>query len=414
MACEIRLLESLKKGLIVRPIWILSHISRILFKWMDFVWPKDKNLIVFSGQDGQKFSDNSKYLFQKFVEHYSDEFQVVWITCNRSLVTTINLNQSRNCRAIYQYSLTGILTLLRAKVVFYVTRGGGDIPLVTFSRRTVTIQLWHGIPIKRIGSAQKGGDNWRVSLAIFLKASENTYWICSSAIDRNATALCVGLPIDRVIITGYPRNDYLIEQKRSPTSELLIHFPFLQKKIILYAPTWREKNKVQFFPFDDFSFEEVNEFLEANDAYLLLRGHWVDDIYARNRRIEYKSLTGNRVVTVTHDMLEDVQELLPYVDILISDYSGIWVDFLLLDRPLIFVPYDLEDYENERGLLYNYYKITPGPKISTNKDFIEAMRAYILNPEKDSEKRACIKKIFHDYEDGLSYKRIYDILKKYR
>lgn len=64
--------------------------------------------------------------------------------------------------------------------------------------------------------------------------------------------------------------------------------------------------------------------------------------------------------------------------------------------------------------MYNYYQITPGPKVSTNKELIEAMQEYILNPEKDSEKRAYIKKVFHEYEDGLAYKRIYEVIKKCR
>jgi CDP-glycerol glycerophosphotransferase (TagB/SpsB family) len=405
-----RALSFLERNLIARLLWALSHFTRIFCMLVDFVWPKDDNLLVFSGQLGQKFSDNSKYLFQKFVKYYSSEFRIVWITCNKSLVKTINPYQSKDFQIIYQYSLAGVMTLLRAKVVFYVM-GKSDIPFAGFSRKTVTIQLWHGIPIKKIGTGADT-DNWRSLLARILKISQYTYWICSSAIDRNSTALCVGLPIDRVVITGYPRNDYLIEHKKIPSSEILTRFPYLQKKIILYAPTWREKTKVQFFPFDDFSFEDINAFLEANDAYLLLRGHWADDIYAKNGKLEYGSVTEGRVIAATHDVFEDVQELLPCVDILISDYSGIWVDYLLLNRPLIFVPYDLEKYEKERGLLYNYCQITPGPKVSTNKEFIEAMQEYILNPEKDSEKRACIKKIFHEYEDGLSYKRIYELIKK--
>jgi len=379
---------------------------------IDFIWPKDSKLLVFSGHNCQKFSDNSKYLFQKFIENYSEEFRIVWITCNRSLANDLNLNLTKDCRAIYLYSLDGLLALLRAKVIFYVTFGGADIPFVAFSKRTITIQLCLGIPLKRIGSAQVGGDNWCSSLARLLRISQYTYWICSSAIDRNSTALCVNLPIERVLITGYPRNDYLIEHKNSPSLEILTRFPYLQKKIILYAPTWREGKNVRFFPFDDFSFEDLNAFLEANDAYLLLRGHLADDIYARNGKIEFGSLTRGRIISATHDFFEDVQELLPFVDILISDYSGIWVDYLLLDRPMIFVPYDLEDYEKDRGLLYNYYQITPGPKASTNKELIDSIQVYFLNPETDSDKRACVKKIFHEYEDGLAYKRIYEILKR--
>ncbi|WP_301678174.1 CDP-glycerol glycerophosphotransferase family protein [Methanoculleus methanifontis] len=375
------------------------------------MWPKEDNLLVFSGQAGQKLSGNSKYLFQKFIEHYSDEFQTVWITRNQSLVESKYSERSKNCRAVYQYSLDGILTLLRARVIFYVM-GGADIPFVAFSQKTITIQLWHGVPIKRIGVTQKLESNKRFSFARFLETPQFTYWISSSAIDRNSTALCSGLPIDRVVITGYPRNDYLVEQKKAPSSEILVRFPYLQKKIILYAPTWRERAKTRFFPFDDFCLGEIKAFLETNDAYLLLRSHRMDDISARVEKNSDGPLTGDRVIAATSDVFEDVQELLPFVDILISDYSSIWVDYLLLDRPLIFVPYDLESYENDRGLLYDYYQITPGPKISTNKELIEAMQEYIHNPEKDSEKRACIREIFHKYEDGLSYMRIYEIIKR--
>jgi CDP-glycerol glycerophosphotransferase (TagB/SpsB family) len=416
MSSRTRVLSFLQKNIIAHSVWSLLYFLRTFVRLVDFVWPKDNNLLVFSGQLGQKFSDNSKYLFQKFVKHYSDEFQIVWITCNKSLVKTINPNQSKDFQVVYQYSLAGIMTLLRAKVIFYVM-GEVDIPYTAFSRRTVTIQLWHGIPIKRIGDGADS-DSWRSSLARILKTSQYysqyTYWISNSAIDRNTTALCVGLPMDRVAVTGYPRNDYLIEHKEMPSSELLVRFPYLQKKIILYAPTWRREDRIQFFPFDDFSFEDINAFLEVNDAYLLLRGHWNDEIYKRNGKIKYESFSTDRIITATHDIFEDVQELLPFVDILISDYSGIWIDYLLLDRPLIFVPYDLEEYEKEPGLMYNYYHITPGPKVSTNKEFIEAAQEYILNPEKDAEKRACIKKIFHEYEDGFSYRRIYELIKKCR
>ncbi|WP_292365398.1 hypothetical protein, partial [Methanoculleus sp. UBA208] len=71
---------------------------------MDFVWPKDNDLLVFSGPLGQKFSDNSKYLFQKFVKYYCDEFRIVWITCNKSLIEAVNPNQSKDFQVIYQYS----------------------------------------------------------------------------------------------------------------------------------------------------------------------------------------------------------------------------------------------------------------------------------------------------------------------
>jgi CDP-glycerol glycerophosphotransferase (TagB/SpsB family) len=391
---------------------LFSLFSRKIFKILDFLWPKEKNLLVFSGTWGNKFSDNSKFLFLKFVDNYSNEFRIVWITGNTQLIKKINPDDSKKFRVIYQYSLEGLLALLRAKVIFYVM-GEEDIPFTSFSQRTVTVQLWHGIPLKKIGKLELHNEGYFSSVIRYLNKSVFTHWICSSSIDRIATALCVGLPIERVVITGLPRNDYLIEQKSALPSDIAERYPYLKKKIILYAPTFRDTKKVQFFPFSDLSFEDINNVLERNDAYLLIRGHWADDLYERHGKLDYKPLTeGSRIITANHEEFEDVQELLPFVDILISDYSSIWIDFLLLDRPIIFVPYDLEEYCNERGLLYDYNSITPGPKILTNREFIEAIQTYIENPEKDSDKRICVKKIFHEYEDGLSYKRIYEIIKE--
>jgi CDP-glycerol glycerophosphotransferase (TagB/SpsB family) len=383
-----------------------------IFQLLDFLWPKEKNLVVFSGTWGNVFSDNSKFLFLKFVDNYSKEFNIVWITCNKSLVKKIYSENSGQFRVIYQFSREGILTLLRAKAVFYIM-GEEDIPFVSFSRKTVTVQLWHGIHFKNFANVNRGNESYYSALIRYLNRPMFTYWISSSSIDRNSTALCVGWPLDRFVVTGLPRNDYLIEQKTLPSSNLTQEHPYLEKKILLYAPTFRDSGKVQFFPFPDLSIADINAVLERNDAYLLIRGHWADEIYERNGKFEYNSLTReSRIIPATHKEFEDVQELLPFVDILISDYSSIWIDFLLLDRPIIFVPYDLEEYRKERGLLYHYHTITPGPKVLTNREFIEALETYLQNPENDSAKRLCIKKMFHEYEDGLSYRRIYSLIKE--
>jgi CDP-glycerol glycerophosphotransferase (TagB/SpsB family) len=406
------LFESGKKIFNIIPQNVSFLIFHKIFKIFDYLWSKQNNLIIFSGSYGGKFTDNSKFLFKKFVEYYNNELEIVWITCNKQLIEKIKPDYSEQFRVVFQYSLEGLITLLRAKVVFYVM-GEEDIPFVSFSRKTITVQLWHGIPFKTIGNLEPVTENFFSSAIRYLDKPMITYWICSSTIDRNTTALCVGMPIDRVVITGYPRNDYLIDHKFSGSQEILKRYPFFTKKIILYAPTFRATKKAKFFPFSDFSIDAITTLLEKNDAYLLIRGHWGDDVYEKNGKLDYKSLTvGKRIITANHNDFEDVQELLPFVDILITDYSGIWIDFLLLEKPIIFVPYDLEEYRRERGLLYDYNTFTPGPKVLTNKDFIDAIHMYIQNPDKDSDRRTCIKKIFHEHEDGLSYKRIYNLIKE--
>ena len=77
----------------------------------------------------------------------------------------------------------------------------------------------------------------------------------------------------------------------------------------------------------------------------------------------------------------DINEILPAVDLLITDYSGIYLDFLLCDNPVMFIPYDLKQYQTElRGLLFDYDLFTPGSKIDTLKNFIKEGQIYLDNP----------------------------------
>lgn len=387
----------------------LSLITSVLFALLDSIWPKDRTLLVFAGGRDVSYSDNSRYLFEKFLANYSKEFGIFWMAVDRQLLRDTSIDESIRRHMVYLYSREGMLLLLRAKTVFF-SWGTLDLPGTNLSVRKTTIQLWHGIPIKRIGVCKKRMT--RRDLMAMRNMSRFTYWISSSRIDRNSVALCTGTPIDQVVVTGYPRNDYLVNHSNLPDGRLMRQFPFLDKTVILYAPTWRQSERARFFPFEDFQLDKLNAFLEKNDAYLILRTHHVDDVQRGWGIAENLSRGDSRVIALNRDRLRDVQDILPYVDVLISDYSGVWVDFLLLDRPIVFVPYDLPAYEEDQGLLYNYSDISPGPKVLEFSQMLLAIAEYIRNPEKDSERRNEVRRIFHEYSDGMAYKRIYHLVKK--
>ena len=400
----------------LKRIWEQRGISlamRFVFRFLDYLWPKDHNLVAVSGGRGLGFADNSRFLFERFIDVYRGEFTFLWITPSKEqLCDSCVKEEIRDCM-VYQYSIKGLLSLLRARTLFFCW-GSSDLLGTDFSRRTVVIQLWHGIPIKRIGIySRQLGRGWGHRASAVRAYSKFDYWICSSRIDRNSIALCTGLSIDNVRITGLPRNDYLIEHKNAGDREVLKRFPFLDKLTILYAPTYRSKGKVEFFPFDDFDIQKMKTFLEERDAYLLLRTHYVDEVAtARNRPVDLQHFGCDRIVVLNRDAILDVQEILPFVDIMISDYSGIWVDFLLLDKPIIFIPYDLSAYEKADGLLYDYDFITPGPKALRFNDLLTELDQYLSDPEKDSSERASIRHLFHEYEDGKAHQRLYQLVKE--
>ena len=395
-------------------IWQKRGVSlamRFVFRLIDRFWPKDENLVVFSGGRDVGYSDNSRFLFERFIEEYGKELRVLWVTPSKDVLLDNAISTKYRSHMVYQYSTTGVISLLRAKTIFFCW-GSSDLPGTDFSKRTVVIQLWHGIPIKRIGIYSKQLDKGQKRSAI--RAYQKfTYWACSSKIERNSVALCTGLPIERVRVTGYPRNDYLIEHKNSGNPLMQERFPFLDKRVILYAPTYRSKGMAEFFPFTDYDDQRLDAFLRDRDAYLVLRTHHVDDVVsAREDRINAKPFCSDRIVILNRRSIRDVQEVLPYVDILVSDYSGIWLDFLLLDRPVIFVPYDLLEYEEADGLLYDYDFITPGPKVLCLNDLLTELDQYLSNSARDSTKRENIRRMFHEHEDGMAYKRLYQLVKE--
>ena len=120
----------------------------------------------------------------------------------------------------------------------------------------------------------------------------------------------------------------------------------------------------------------------------------------------------NRIIYASSEQFPDTQVLLYYTNILITDYSGIYFDFLLLKRPIIFYDYDFEEYNRVRGFLFDYYEHTPGPKVKTQEELLKAIERYLENPSLDKEKRELLKNKFHKYTDGKASERVYNKIKE--
>lgn len=149
-------------------------------------------------------------------------------------------------------------------------------------------------------------------------------------------------------------------------------------KAVLYAPTHREGDLVRLFPFEDFREQKLLEFLEREKLLLCIRTH----LYTQ----KVQNLPDSpRICWLNEDRAEDVMEVLDVFDLLITDYSSIYIDFLLTGKPLLFLPYDKQEYLVRRGLNFPYDKVTPGPKPKTFRDFCIQVRK-LLGGEDGYEK----------------------------
>ena len=105
----------------------------------------------------------------------------------------------------------------------------------------------------------------------------------------------------------------------------------------------------------------------------------------------------------------DVAEILPNTDILITDYSSVFFDFLLTNRPIIFAPFDYEKYiTKDRELYYDYDEVTPGPKCKNWEEVLEWIVKFKENPNLFKEEREEVKNRFHKYQDGRNCERVFN------
>ncbi len=142
-------------------------------------------------------------------------------------------------------------------------------------------------------------------------------------------------------------------------------------------------------------------FLEKNNAILYIKPHG---------KINTQLSSSNRVIFL--DWNYDIYEILKNCDILITDYSSVFIDFLLTEKPIIFAPFDFEDYIKHREFYFDYYSYTPGPKTKNWNEVKYWIAKFIEDPEQYREERKKMLYFFHTYHDGKSCERVFKELMK--
>ena len=282
-----------------------------------------------------------------------------------------------------------------------------------------TIQIWHGYPLKAMGymSPQSkgnsdGGNLWKHfdQIASYGKL----YTALMSA--------CYGTKASQFAEIGMPRNDLLYFSDGASSLRRL--FPNADgKKMIMYMPTFREmERKVEgyiqvdadangyLFYWEDFQLEKLEDYCKKNDLFFIFKLHPVDA-----SKVKSWSVQSDYVGIMTDDMLGEncLYEYLNGVDLLITDYSSVYFDYLLLNRPMIFLDKDVEEYGRERGLLLeplDYW--CPGPKVHTVKALLDEISEGLFGGDRYKEARENLTPIIHKYQDGKSTQRLLDYLAK--
>ena len=233
-------------------------------------------------------------------------------------------------------------------------------------------------------------------------------YIAASQEVKNKFTTAFRLPADRVAVTGYPRTDSLfgLSTGRPPLLDKLADLKNKRFVIGLYTPTHRllGKQSIQFL-LDDL--ERIEPRLAELRVVLLVKLHFwhLDELPRVNAQFDH--------VLFVHDeeIYHDIYPILPETDFLITDYSSIYFDYLLLNKPIIFAPFDIARYtEIDHQLYYNYKDVTPGPKARNWHEVAECIEDILTKDDLYEDERRRVSRMFNAYDDGCSSKRVYDAI----
>lgn len=345
----------------------------------------DSHIWLFSSTDNSHYNYNSRYLFE-YVKENLPEITPLFVINDPELRNSLSSKYGKQY-FIETESIQGIRQALSAGVWF--TSAGLPAYGTGLHKKRLIFNLWHGVPLKKIALLDP---NLKKAARIYFKKIFSENYTCILTTSHELIPLMArsfAVSEDKIKVWGQPRNDGLF-QKNDCREILGQLFPDLPEytKTVLYAPTFRDYGQVQLFPFKDFDQKQLEAFLDEKNMLLFIRTHVAEQGSAA-------PYLGKRIRFLGNEQAEDVTGILNIFDCLITDYSSIYIDYLLTDKPMIFLPYDRQQYLDGRGMNFDYDDVTPGPKPETFNDFLDA-----LSPKEDfwKSERTRVNRLFNEIQ----------------
>lgn len=382
------LVEFSKNNVLVRKLFRHSLYLRRIFKYYFYykTYNTDKQLVIFESYMGRSYACSPKALYEAMLNNKRyDNFRYVWAfkkPCEKMFML-----DNKNTTIVRYGSKEYYQTYAKAKYWISNSRVPDHI-----KKRTdqIYIQTWHGTPLKKLGYDIniEGGNAMNsvkeIQNKYIIDAKRYSYMISPSKFCTEKFISAFNLKaLDKeniIIEQGYPRNDFLFQYTQNDC--LLIKNALKipkSKKVILYAPTWRDNKHVTGigYVYDlGIDFKRLQSALQ--DEYIILfRAHY----FVANQFdfTEYEDF----IIDVSN--YDDINELYVISDILITDYSSVFFDFANLKRPIIFYMYDLDEYQNQLRDFYIDLQDLPGNIIIEEEDLIKEIKD-ILNTAYYSKK----------------------------
>lgn len=349
--------------------------------------PVKKNMIFLESFLGKSYSDNPKYIYE-YMKNNSDQYKYVW-----------SFNEKKgipgNPKQVKRFSLKYFYYLATAKYWISNSRLPKDLKK---REETTYLQTWHGTPLKKLVFDMKdiysADPNYKYN---FYKQSRRWDYLNSANQYSSEIFRRAFLYDGEMLEYGYPRNDILYQKNNEKDIKQIkdkLKLPS-NKKVILYAPTWRDD---EFYGSGRYKFNLKLELerlqKELGENYIvILRMH-----YFIANQMDISQYQG---FAYDYSKYDDIAELYLVSDILITDYSSVFFDYANLQRPILFYTYDLEKYRDTlRGFYINIEEEVPGPLLKDTDEIVESIKNInqIEDQYKDKYKRFYNR--FCQWDDG--------------
>jgi len=333
---------------------IKNFINTIL-RFFSFFIKTKKNLVIITSI---RYNDNPRYLYEYLSKKKS--LEVYWFSSNR-LVHNYLKNLKLNC--IYSYYDQFRIISRAALVIFSGSKFGDTFNLV--KDKTLKYCIDHGAGLK----SSIFFNNADINLKYLSKINENDYFNFTSDFTKNLIGkIAYKFPIKKIVQLGYPRCDHLINKKKYEYSKKKLffknqlNFDIKKKtKIILYAPTWRRHSNFVNLPLfytKGFNIKNFLNFLERNNIFLFYTLHphsfFKNNFYHKN------------IIFINYEKMPlfEINEMIPFCDSLLTDYSTISTDFAIARIPQIFICPDYKRYNENEGFLEDFIDNCPGTYVN--------------------------------------------------
>lgn len=370
-------------------------------------------MVLMGAKDGF-FNDNVKFFFLYMAEEQQDK-EFYLLTANKEIYNSL---KSEYDNILYYPSVKAYWIMLRSKVFVIDNFSWMDNCRFQLFWRAKIVQIWHGIGFKKIQRSnkffiQETSSLYRRFILNFVGKLPRYQAVISTGRFFTEQFFKPAFLTDHFIDTGYPRNDVIVNPRKykneliNSDTETIERVAKMRKngiKSVLYAPTFRDTGGDGIAD-GILDLEKLNQFAIDNGLVFVFKLHPLP---------QYQNISQGFERIIWYDNVKDVYPFLPEVDFMISDYSSIYMDYILLNRPVLFLLYDREKYETKDRELHDFFNdFIIGP-ISTNQNKLEKDLVDLLKGEDayQSKREEIIKKSYDNIDDKAS-ERIFNFIQEH-